>query len=241
MQFFNIDEHIKKCSITPYANVFNHSITQFLPNSNRRIITITDPPYNQKYHYNSYDDNLQTSEYIELLSHIKPPCVIIHYPEETINLLPKAIKENCDDVLTWVYNGNTWKNTRLISFWGCKPDLNKVKQPYKNPNDSRIKKLILEGKTGARSYDWLNINQVKNISKEKTSHPCQIPLELMDKVIKMVSQPNDIIFDPFSGSGTTALASLNNNLDFIGFDIDYDYTKLSNHRIKLWRSENESL
>ena len=48
----------------------------------------------------------------------------------------------------------------------------------------RIQKRISEGKTGAKLYDWWNINQVKNVSKEKTEHPCQIPEELISKIIK---------------------------------------------------------
>jgi len=142
---FDIDSLIKIKSDSPFCFCFNHCISEHQPISKNRIITITDPPYNQKYHYKNYKDQLSNIDYIELLSNIKPPCVIIHYPEETINTLPLAIKSNCDDVLTWVYNGNTFKNTRLISFWGCKPDLNKVKQPYKNPNDKRIIELLNNG------------------------------------------------------------------------------------------------
>ena len=56
-------------------------------------LTITDPPYNQGYAYNQYKDRMSEEDYIELLSHIPTPCVIIHYPEETINLLPKAIAQ----------------------------------------------------------------------------------------------------------------------------------------------------
>ena len=60
-------------------------------------LTITDPPYNQGYSYNQYKDRMSEGDYIELLSKIPMPCVIIHYPEETINILPKAFKEKWDD------------------------------------------------------------------------------------------------------------------------------------------------
>ena len=166
-------------------------------------LTITDPPYNQGYAYNQYKDRMSEDDYIELLSHIPTPCVIIHYPEETINLLPKAIKSKCEQVVCWVYNSNTGKQSRLISWWGCKPDFRKVRQPYKNLNDKRIKKRIAEGKTGAKLYDWWNINQVKNVSKEKTEHPCQIPEELISKIIRTTAKDNELIIDVFAGSGTT--------------------------------------
>jgi DNA modification methylase len=167
-------------------------------------LTITDPPYNQDYSYNEYDDKLTDEQYIELLSHIPTPCVIIHYPEETINILPKAIKAKCEQVVCWVYNSNTGKQSRLISWWGCKPDFRKVRQPYKNLKDKRIQKRISEGKTGAKLYDWWEINQVKNVSKEKTDHPCQIPEELIKRIIITTAKENQTIIDVFGGSGTTS-------------------------------------
>jgi len=128
-------------------------------------LTITDPPYNQDYSYNQYKDKLKVEEYIELLSKIPQPCVIIHYPEETINLLPLAMKSQCEQVVTWVYNSNTGKQSRSISFWGCKPDFRKVIQPYKNLKDKRIMQRIADGKLGAKIYDWWEINQIKNVKK----------------------------------------------------------------------------
>lgn len=115
-------------------------------------LTITDPPYNQEYSYNEYKDKLTEKDYIELLSNIPTPCVIIHYPEETINLLPKASKAKCEQVVCWVYNSNTGKQSRLISWWGCKPDFRKVRQPYKNLKDKRIQQRIAEGKTGGPNF-----------------------------------------------------------------------------------------
>ncbi len=194
-------------------------------------LTITDPPYNQGYHYNGYKDRISEDDYIDLLSKIPLPCVIIHYPEETINLLPKAMKVKCEQVVCWVYNSNTGKQSRLISWWGCKPDFRKVRQPYKNLNDKRIQKRISEGKTGAKLYDWWNINQVKNISKQKTEHPCQIPEELISKIIKTTAKENQIIIDVFAGSGTTSKVAYDLGYNTISYEIDNKYCKIINERI----------
>ena len=71
--------------------------------------------------------------------------------------------------------------------------MNRVKQPYKNPTDKRI--IELQKKTGGcKMYDWIEINQVKNVSKEKTSHPCQMPLELMRKIVNLNRKSLRIIF-----------------------------------------------
>jgi len=194
-------------------------------------LVITDPPYNQGYKYNDYKDRLSEEEYIELLSEIPTPCVIIHYPEETINILPKAIKGKCEQVVCWVYNSNTGKQSRLISWWGCKPDFRKVRQPYKNLNDKRIQKRISEGKTGAKLYDWWEINQVKNVSKEKTEHPCQIPEELIRRIILTTANPNDVIIDVFGGSGTTAKVAKDLGFSSISYEIDSEYCEIIEKRV----------
>jgi DNA modification methylase len=194
-------------------------------------LVITDPPYNQGYKYNDYDDKLSEEDYIELLSKIPTPCVIIHYPEETINILPKAIKGKCEQVVCWVYNSNTGKQSRLISWWGCKPDFRKVRQPYKNLNDKRIQKRISEGKTGAKLYDWWEINQVKNVSKEKTDHPCQIPEELIKRILLTTASPNDIIIDVFGGSGTTAKVAKDLGFSSVSYEIDSEYCEIIEKRV----------
>jgi DNA modification methylase len=194
-------------------------------------LVITDPPYNQGYKYNDYEDRLSEEEYIELLSKIPTPCVIIHYPEETINILPKAIKGKCEQVVCWVYNSNTGKQSRLISWWGCKPDFRKVRQPYKNLNDKRIQKRISEGKTGAKLYDWWEINQVKNVSKEKTDHPCQIPEELIKRILLTTASPNDIIIDVFGGSGTTAKVAKDLGFSSVSYEIDSEYCEIIEKRV----------
>jgi len=195
-------------------------------------LVITDPPYNQNYHYSDYNDNLSTNQYINLLSSIPKPCVIIHYPEETINILPIALKAKCEQVVSWVYNSNTGKQSRLISWWGCKPDFRKVTQPYKNPNDKRVIKLIEKGKTGAKLYDWWEVNQVKNVSKEKTDHPCQIPEEIIKRIILTTADISTLIIDPFAGSGTTLKVAKDLGFDFLGFEIDTEYIEIIKNRLK---------
>ena len=118
-----------------------------------------------------------------------------------------------------------------IAFFKIKPDFKKVRQPYKNLNDKRIQKRIAEGKTGAKLYDWWNINQVKNVSKEKTEHPCQMPLEVMKKIIGILPD-NYIILDPFMGSGTTGAACKELNRDFIGIELDEKYFNIAKKRIE---------
>jgi len=184
-------------------------------------LMISDPPYNQGYHYSTYKDKLKRSDYLKLLDVFKRPCVVIGYPEMIINELTEVLGKT-DEVVCWVYNSNTAKQSRLVSWYGCKPDFRKIPQEYKNPTDKRIAKRISEGKT-ARGYDWWNINQVKNVSKEKTIHPCPIPEELVRRIILSTAHQGQLIMDPFAGTGTVKRVANKMGYDFFGTEIDKTY------------------
>jgi len=180
---------------------------------------------------------MKQKEYIDMLVKIigNHPAVIIHYPE-AINEISIALGEPPVKIVSWVYNSNTGKQHRDIAFYRIKPDFKKVGQPYKNQTDKRILKRIAAGKQ-ARLYDWWNVNQVKNVSKEKTKHPCQMPLKVMENIIGIL--PSNIrVIDPFMGSGTTGVACVNYNVDFIGCDIDEMYFDIAKTRV--YDAENKA-
>ena len=194
-------------------------------------IIVTDPPFNIGYHYNTYKDHVQEDAYYNMLISMMchAPCVFIHYPESLHELTVRSGKIP-KRVVSWVYNSNTAKQHRDIAFYGVSPNFNQVRQPYKNPNDKRIKQRIAEGKTGAKLYDWWNINQVKNVSKDKTAHPCQMPLEVMKNIIGILP-PEATIIDPFMGSGTTGLACKEFGRNFIGIELDEKYFSIAKERL----------
>ena len=193
-------------------------------------ITITDPPYNQKYKYSKYKDNLEETKYIDLLSKIPIPCVIIHYPEETINILPKAIKEKCNEVVCWTYSTRTAKHHRLISWWGCKPDFSKVKIPYAEATlkDKRNQHKLKEGRN---LKDIWHIPYVNNMNKEKTAHPCQIPELVIENILKTTILNKELVIDVFAGSGTTLKVAQDLGLNTIGYEIDEGYCNIIKKRL----------
>jgi len=194
-------------------------------------IVVTDPPFNIWYKYKTYKDKMKEEEYYDMLSNIiwKKPAVIIHYAEQ-LHKLSIKLWQAPEKVISWVYNSNTGKQHRQIAFYWIKPDFKKVTQPYKNLKDKRIQKRIAEWKTWAKLYDWWNINQVKNVSKDKTDHPCQMPIEVMNNIIWIL--PNDsIILDPFMWSWTTWLACKNLDRKFIWIEMDENYFKIAMERL----------
>jgi site-specific DNA-methyltransferase (adenine-specific) len=73
------------------------------------------------------------------------------------------------------------------------------------------------------------------VSAKKIGHPSPFPLELPTRLIKLYSFEGDIVLDPFLGSGQTAIAALNLNCKYIGYDISVEYSKLAEKRIEAAR------
>ena len=195
------------------------------------VVVVTDPPFNIGYHYKDYHDRMDESEYFGMLKKIVTQfkTVLIHYPEQLhrVTLETGIVPSR---VVSWVYNSNTAKQHRDIGFYGIEPNFKNVLQPYKNPNDKRIQKRINMGIRGGRCYDWWNVNQVKNVSRQKTMHPCQMPVEVMKNIVGMLPEES-LVFDPFMGSGTTAVACIDLGYDFIGIEIDKQYYDIAKERI----------
>lgn len=68
-------------------------------------------------------------------------------------------------------------------------------------------------------------------SAKRVKHPAPFPEELPHRLINLYSFENDIVLDPFMGSGTTAVAALKNKRKFIGYDISEEYVKIAYERI----------
>lgn len=68
-------------------------------------------------------------------------------------------------------------------------------------------------------------------------HEAQFPLVLADRVVKLYSYKNDLVLDPFIGSGTTAIAALKNERSFIGIDKEKKYVELSRRKITHFLSQ----
>jgi len=215
-----------------------------------RVVYVSDPPYNVKYSYRSYGDNMKENDYMNFLKNVfyrqyngnMIPHVLLHYPE-SLHRYSIEIGQAPTKEIVWIFNNHLPKQHRSICYYGIKPNLKQVPGEYKNPNDKRIKGMIEKGKfppmydwfkVENEDTDWIEIQQVKNVSKEKVEHPCQIPIAVCEKIIGVLPK-DSIIIDPFSGSGSTGIACANLGYDFIGIEIDPEYCEISKKRLNIWR------
>lgn len=77
-------------------------------------------------------------------------------------------------------------------------------------------------------------------SKDQRHHPTQKPSELVQMLIEQWTEPGDIVFDPFLGSGTTAIAAVNTGRHYIGLELDPGYFEIAKKRISEATVKRES-
>lgn len=210
-----------KNNVTIYQCDFRDVIGEL----SKDLLVVTDPPYNINFKYDEYKDNLSEDKYIDMINALTKfnRVIICQYPVQTMQYVVPALGVP-DAVVAWCYNSNIPNRFRLISFYGCKPDYSREKQKYKNPTDKRVSKLIENGSDGTNLYEWWNdIQLVKNVSKEKTIHPCPVPERLQRRIINLVYRPNDIVFDPFAGCFTTLKMAKDLGLASIGCELSTEY------------------
>ncbi|MDP3830433.1 MAG: DNA methyltransferase, partial [Ignavibacteriaceae bacterium] len=78
---------------------------------------------------------------------------------------------------------------------------------------------------------WTDIHRIKHNTK-RDPHPCQLPIHLMDRLILLTTDENDIILDPFSGTGTTAISAKRLGRKYIGFELDKNYVEISQQKLE---------
>lgn len=77
-------------------------------------------------------------------------------------------------------------------------------------------------------------------SAQKIGHPAPFPIELPYRLIQLYTFKNEVVLDPFVGSGQTAIAAIKTNRHYVGYDVSEEYVKLAERRIKQFLSEFKS-
>ena len=77
---------------------------------------------------------------------------------------------------------------------------------------------------------WIFPN-VKSNHVEKTSHPCQFPIELVERLVLSLTRPGDAVFDPYMGVGSSVVAALKNGRDGYGCDVVQEYVDVARDRV----------
>lgn len=129
-----------------------------------------------------------------------------------------------------------------VILWFTKSDhytfnLDAVRVPQKYPRKKHFKGpkkgQLSAHPLGKNPGDVWEIPNVKANHVEKTGHPCQFPVELVERLVLALTDEGDWVLDPFIGVGTTAVASLLHRRKCLGAEIVPDYLEMAKQRVQL--------
>ncbi|PKL16925.1 MAG: site-specific DNA-methyltransferase [Spirochaetae bacterium HGW-Spirochaetae-5] len=105
------------------------------------------------------------------------------------------------------------------------------KKYFKGPNRGKVSSNPL----GKNPCDVWDIPNVKANHVEKTNHPCQFPIGLVERLVLSLTNIGDNVLDPYLGVGSTAIAALKNNRHAYGCDIMQEYVDIAIERVSSLR------
>lgn len=226
-----------------------------IPKSSIDLI-VTSPPYNIDIRYNSHFDNLSYEDYLEFSRKWITKCseltkddgrFCLNIPLDKnkggqqsvgadITKIAKDIGWKYHSTIIW-NEGNISRRTAWGSYMSASAPyviapveiiLVLYKNSWKKMSGSKKSDI-----TKAEFMQWTNgIWTFSGESKKKVGHPAPFPIELPRRCIKLFSFVNDVVLDPFLGSGTTLIASYLNGRRGVGADIDKDYCDLAIRRLR---------
>lgn len=221
--------------------------------------TVTSPPYNVDVHYNNHDDNTSYADYLSFSELWLAKCYSVTKPGGRLCLNIPLDKNKggqqsvCADLTAaaksvgWRYQTTIIWNEQNISrrtAWGSWLS---ASAPFVIAPVEVIVVLCKEtwkrdgrGRTSDITRDefiaWTNgVWNFSGESKKRIGHPAPFPVELPLRCIKLFSFVDDLVLDPFSGSGSTLVACCRTGRSGIGIDFDSKYCDIAERRLAIER------
>jgi len=219
-------------------------------------MVFADPPFNLKKGYRSCKDDLSLQEYlrwcekwiVEMVRVTKPSgSIFVHnIPKWLIHY--SGFLNNYADFKHWISwdapsspMGKSLQPSHygILYYAKCAKQLkfHEVRYPHKRDRKSGFllkdyggKKSMLHPFGPLVSDVWTDIHRVKH-NKYRDEHPCQLPIHLLERLILMSTDEGDVVLDPFSGTGTTAIAAKRLGRHYLGFELDAVYAEVSKQKL----------
>jgi len=236
----------------------NSENMELIPDNSLHLM-VTSPPYNVT---KDYDEDLSLKDYLSLLRNVFKEAyrVLVDGGRACINIANVGRKPyiplsdfvsqimleigfNMRGEIIW----NKGAGAGVSMAWGSwqsasNPVLRDVheyilifsKGDYQRKQNGKENTITKE-----QFMEWTkSIWTMNTESAKKVNHPAPFPEELPYRLIQLYTFKDDIILDPFMGSGTTAVSALKLNRNFIGYDISEEYVKNSNNRVNNIMNQN---
>lgn len=235
-------------------HIFSHSSEEMgeLPDNSVHLM-VTSPPYNVG---KEYDEDLSLTEYQDMLGRVWQEVYRVLVPggRACINVANLGRKPyiplhayfiEAMQSLGFLMRGeiiwNKASSSSASTAWGSwlsasNPTLRDVheyilvfsKDTYRRKPPEERENTI--GKEGFLEYTK-SVWTFPSVSAKKIGHPAPFPEELPARLIQLFTFSEEVVLDPFMGSGQTAMAALNNKRKFVGYEINQEYVQLAEERI----------
>ena len=227
-------------------------------------MTFADPPFNLNKKYGSYKDNKVDEDYLlwceqwiqEMVRITKPSgSVFIHNIPKWLLFYATYLNKSAffKHWISWDASTAPMGKSLQPAHYGIlyyvkdykKCKLYEIRYPHKRCRkcgylikDYGGKKDILHPFGPLVSDVWTDIHRIRH-NKYRDEHPCQLPVNLLERLILMSTDEGDIVLDPFNGAGTTAIAAKRLGRKYIGIDVDEKYVKITQEKLIYEHSESK--
>lgn len=213
-------------------------------------LILTDPPYNlgnfminrstnlakmrNNFFANAGWDNLEFDEWVEHMDAFFENAARVIKPGGSMVIFMSIIKAETIIKLAEKH-GFYYKTTGI--WHKLNPMPRNMNLHFVNSTEAWIyftykKKTGTFNNEGKMIHDFVETSVVSNGEKKAGKHPTQKPVALLEHFVKLLSNENDLVIDPFMGSGSTGVVCKKNNRNFIGIEINSEYYEIAQKRIE---------
>lgn len=219
-------------------------------------ITFADPPFNLKKKYNGYKDDKDFNAYLEWCKQWIYEIVRITKSTGSIFVhnIPKWLTYYADflNEIAYFKHWIAWDAPSAPMGKSLQPSHYGILYYVKDLRESKFYEIryphkrcrkcgyLLKDYGGKKnklhpfgplvSDVWTDIHRIRH-NKYRDDHPCQLPIHLLERIILMSTDENDIVLDPFVGTGTTVIAAKRLGRKFIGIDLDEKYVNIAKDKL----------
>jgi DNA modification methylase len=224
--------------------------------SNSVDLIVADPPYNLDKDYGNGSDSKNFDEYIKFTKEWTTEAIRVLNPKGTIYIfmgfkfisyLYQILEKDCNlKFINWI----CWHYTQGIGkkkgFSPRHDDIlmfSKGKDYTFNLDDIRVPQKYYRSRNnmrGANPGDVWEFSHIHYCQKNRQPHPTQKPEGLIERMVLASSNENDLVVDPFSGSGTTLRVCQQLNRNCIGIELNAEYVKMTQERLQEFFVEFDS-
>lgn len=241
--------------------------TKKIPDNSVDLI-LTDPPYCLGKDYGNDSDMKESAEYLEwtykwldlVIPKLKESGTLYiflswQYTPEIFSYLKRKMRMTNE--IIWdrrvpSMGGSTRRFTSVhdnIGMFAKNKDyyfnIDEVRIPYDAETKKARSRSIFVGakwlEVGYNPKDIWSHSRLHRQDPEREAHPTQKPLAIIDRMVKASCPVDGLVFDPFMGSGTTAISCIRNERKYTGFEINKEYYNMIQERIKKELSQNTLL